>query len=41
MGDKLYSWVRKRRLDKKSLDLIIERFSDKEKLELRQEGFPI
>lgn len=41
MGDKLYHWVRKRRLNKNTLDLIIEHFNENEKLELRQEGFPI
>lgn len=41
MGEKLYLWVRKRKLEKKAMNLFTEKFNEIEKEELRQEGFPI
>lgn len=41
MGEKLYLWVRKRKLEKKSMDVFVNKFNEKEKVELKLEGFPI
>lgn len=41
MGSKLYHWVRKRKKDKISMDLIIMKFTETEVEELKSEGFPI
>jgi HKD family nuclease len=40
MGD-LYNWVYHKRRDKKKMDLVIHHFNDSEKMELKNEGFPI
>lgn len=40
LGD-LYNWVYHKRNDKKKMDLVIDKFSEKEIIELRNEGFPV
>jgi HKD family nuclease len=37
----LYNWVYHKRNDKKKMDLVVDKFSEKELIELRKEGFPV
>ena len=40
MGD-LYNWVYHKRKSKEKMDLVIHHFNENEKMELKNEGFPI
>jgi len=41
MGEKLYLWVRQRKINSKMMALIINQFNQKELQELKEQGFPV